>query len=231
MLADVTCEAARSLVSAIEPAAMTEALRAAAADAFEAAFAETDDERKSFTTSAVDALLRRDAAESTLIAAARRAELSADENGATLRAAVLDVERALSNVDRCLENATGRELTGINAARRERLGDLDTAARERASWFSAFVENDDMLPALSGAPVATPTAATTASLEASKLPGFVSNERPRRYRDAEASALGHVVAGWATEAERAFLRARAARDPSVAEALCEAETPLVAEES
>ena len=226
VLGDVRCGAAAELVRGIDASACSEALLSAASAAFECAFAESEAEKTEHERAAVDALLQRDAVESTLFAARRRANGAAKDEVETLMSAVREAERALEAVDACLSTSVGRKLTGINETRRGCLREMNGDARDRARWFSCWVDDDDMLLALSGEKTTDLSIGASAALRASPLPAFAARHDRAAYVGAEASALGRVVAGKASAAERTFLASRAKRDASLAEALRQAEAPL-----
>jgi hypothetical protein len=158
-------ETERALV-ALSPADVTTALRGvdatscraalarAGEDAFEAAFAESSEDRALFASAALDGLAVRDAIAS--MGAAARQKLALMRGAATDVAAAGDLEAALTTFTSQLatidaQNASiARRLTGINAERRTELGRLSADLREEAWWYAARSEDDALLAVLGG---------------------------------------------------------------------------------
>ncbi len=207
-----------------------ESLTRAAAEAFDAAFADSIEERDLFAEAALLGLLVRDRVESIVFAARRFASETGDPS-------VVDAVRAsdaqFAVVDRALTRKHARSLTGINAERRSSFEELDPEARERAVWFSARLDADGLLHSLAIDPAqAIPNgilpalvqgraATVQRDVESSSLPSFTAkqlSDGATRFDDAESSALYRVTLGTASAAERAFLeqRARASADLGVA---------------
>jgi hypothetical protein len=211
-----------------------ESLTRAAAEAFDAAFADSIEERDLFAEAALLGLLVRDRVESVVFAARRFASETGDQS-------VVDAVRAsdaqFAVVDRALTQKHARSLTGINAERRSSFDELDPEARERAVWFSACLDADGLLHSLAVDPTeALPSgifpalvpgtaAAVQRDVESSSLPSFTAkqpNGGAMRFDDAESSALYRVTLGTASAAERAFLEQRARADADLAVAIREA---------
>lgn len=113
-------------------------------ESFEAAFAESDEERSMFATSASAALAQRDRVTSVLVAAHARAGFG-DGGGddlARLKAEIQRVELTIGNVDQELRKRV-RALTGINRERRAELDKLDADQRAAAWWYADRSERDD----------------------------------------------------------------------------------------
>jgi hypothetical protein len=199
-----------------------ESLGRAAAEAFEAAFSDSPEERELFAEAAIAGLLVRDRIESTLFAASTFAELSGD---ADVTRAVRDAEDRLAPVDLGLVQRHARMLTGVNRERRACLHELDPQLHERAVWFTSRVDDDVLLGALAGdaSPAAAYGDGVKADLARSALPSFTRLESGRRdFSDFESSALFHVALGQASSAERELLGLRAEKDDDLALALREA---------
>jgi hypothetical protein len=221
-LAALSTADVRAVVSAIDVEGCRRSVERAGAEAFEAAFAESPEEREVFATSAHDALLARDRAESSLAAGRRRAATADAAAKAELEAILGERSSALRSLDATFGGSVGRSLTAITDRRRASHADLDESSRATAPWFASFADADDMLAGLAGVKTTELSASTRAALEASSLPGFVHRRDETSWADAESSALCRVSLGDATPAERAFLEARAKGDAALAKDLAEA---------
>lgn len=186
----------------------------ASEEAFEAAFADSNEERALFAKSALEALLSRDRVESTLFAARAFAKA---KGGASAELSSDDVE-ALGTLDGELGRSLGRSLTGINAERRASLGDLDASERGHAVWFASLLDADDLLPALAGQKTSELSPAARDALASSRLPEKSSDEM-------NASALSRLAVKTLSAEEKSLLSARAQRSPALAHDLAEAERP------
>jgi hypothetical protein len=113
-----------------------------AAEAFEAAFAESDEEKNLFSASAQQALKWREELECYLAALSRWEQLhnrpSTQSQKLTAHAAQLDR----------MVRAKIRSFVPLNAWRRTELSRLDDSLRASAWWFSARVQCDGLLAAL-----------------------------------------------------------------------------------
>lgn len=208
-------EAALQAISVVD--CRSDATRAAAL-AFDAAFADTPEERTELAKSALEALRSRDRIESTLFAASAFAR----DRGVTL-----DVDRNsadLGRLDGDLGRSLGRSLTGINTERRASLLELDSAERERAVWFGSFLDADDLLPALAGDTSSELSSAARDALTRAALPSKSSD-------DLVASAIGRLAMKTLGADEKAFLASRAQRSSALARDLAEAERPYELEEA
>jgi hypothetical protein len=172
-------------------------LQRAGAESFEAAFADSGEERALFAESSRGALVARDRAESVLVAARRRIELAKDDLSELSRQVAALAER-LVVVD-AKQKSLARNLTGINPERRNELATLDAGAKARAWWFSLMAEpeHDGMLRSF----------------------GDLEAGRPSDLALRDDSALRRVNLGGADPVELARLERRAARDPSLARSL------------
>ncbi len=207
-------------LSELDPITCEESVARAAAEAFEAAFADSPEERELFAEAAVAGLLVRDRIESVVVAATRYAEACGADD---VRAALGVLGPRFEEVDRALVRRHARSLTGINPERRACLEELDEEARPRAAWFAARVETDGLLEALaaSPAPAGGTSAAVREDLTLSALPRFAAKTQGARrdFSDAESSALFHVALARASASEREFLGLRAEKDETLAVAL------------
>lgn len=189
----------------------------ASEEAFEAAFADSKEEREEFAKSALEALLSRDRVESTLFAARAFAK---SKGGAT--AEVFQEAAALGKLDGELGRSLGRSLTGINAERRASLADLDASERGHAVWFTSFLDADDLLPALAGEKKSELSSAAREALASSSV-GALSAKKSSDAMDA--SALARAAMKTLSAEEKSALEARAQRSPALAHDLAEAERP------
>lgn len=194
LLALSIADVARS-VAGCAPNVQTE-LQRAGSEAFEAAFADSSEERELFAESARGALVARDRAESVLVAARRRIELAKDDLTELLRA-VDALEARLAAAD-TKQKSLARSLTGINPERRRELVTLDPAAKARAWWFALLAEpeHDGLLPSFGDL-----------------------GARPSDLALDDDSALRRMSLGSADPVELARLERRATRDPSLARSL------------
>ncbi len=146
------------------------ALRRAADDAFEAAFADSTEERELFVASTMEGLARRDRVASLLVAARARVELarSGGADAEDLERACADLETRLGALERS-RASLARKLTGANAARRTALAALTQQAATAAWWYAERASDDGLLPALGGEPGEI-TASIQADLSRSALP-------------------------------------------------------------
>jgi hypothetical protein len=195
LLALSIADVARS-VAGCAPNVQTE-LQRAGSEAFEAAFADSSEERGLFAESARGALVARDRAESVLVAARRRIELAKDDLTELLRAVdALEARLAAADTKR---KSLARSLTGINPERRRELATLDPAAKARAWWFALLAEpeHDALLPAF----------------------GDLGAGRHSDLALDDDSALRRMGLGSADPVELARLERRATRDPSLARSL------------
>ena len=191
-------------------------LKLAISDAFEAAFADQTEERALYGQSAAAGLFARDRVAS--ICAAARARLSLGEENGTQKSAATAALATLTDEMRRLDAELSREvrsLTGINRERRIARDKLNESERAEAWWYSARSdESDDRLLAalgdLSGANASLPSS-VVADLAASALPGL-------RTAGIE-SALRRVAIGSASDAERDWVTARVAGNPTLQTAL------------
>ncbi len=124
------------------------ALARSGEDAFEAAFADTKEDRALFASAALDGLQERDRLASMVVAAQKKLALT-KEGAPELQSALAALEASLADVDRGRE-ALARKLTGINPERRAELGRLAPELRETAWWYSARGEDDALLGVLGG---------------------------------------------------------------------------------
>lgn len=176
-------------------------LTRAGSEAFEAAFADSDEERSLFQKSAFEALFSRDRLAS-MLAAAEAKGAAAGADGAPLAAAVAALRGRVGEVDQAVRGAVVRSLTALNGERRAALARLTEAARREAWWYGerAGEADDDLLAALGALEPGAGAAAHDDELRRAALPSAAR---------LEASALRHVSLGRDGGAERAFLDARA----------------------
>lgn len=205
-----------SAVKSISTTACRVDVARAAEEAFEAAFADSPDERAEFAKSALEALLSRDRIESTLFAA--RAFMRA--SGTSLDVDASSAE--LARLDGELGRGLGRSLTGINAERRASLADLDASERERAVWFASFLDADDLLPALAGTKTSDLSGAAREALASSAVGPLGASKSSD---DLTASALSRLAMKTISSDEKSLLSARAQRSSALAHDLAEAERP------
>lgn len=204
-------------LKAISVAACRSDVSRAAEQAFDAAFADSAEERAELAKSALASLRSRDDIESTLFAA---------KSFASDRKVSLDVDASAADLGRLdgeLGRSLGRSLTGINAERRASLAELDPSERDRAVWFGSFLDADDLLPALGGTKTSDLSAASRQALATAALPGKSSDATV-------AAALAHVAMKSASAEEKALLTSRAQRSSALARDLAEAERPYELEE-
>lgn len=168
-------------------------LRRGAEEAFEVAFADTEEERDMWSAAASEALRSRDRLASLCAAASRWVELH-DGAGDEVSAAVVELAGRLGSADRELRGSA-RSLTAINALRRRDLDELLPELRDEAWWYADRVEDDELLHALGGVAGAgsreSRSAAVSADLDASRL--------PPRAGLAEASRISAEVDAWIEE--------------------------------
>ena len=218
---------ATAAVVAIDVASCRASVERAGGLAFDAAFSDTPEERGKCAQAAVDALLTRDAVESTLVASKRRMTNEAAPKAASLLSAVEEKTAAMRTVDALFSQSVGRELTGINEERRALLRDIDASLHDECPWFARFGGADDMLAVLGGTKTSDMSEGAASALRASPLPGFVGRAKGHSDKvEAEASALGRVALGTASADERAFLERRARHDGALDVALRELEAPI-----
>lgn len=139
-------------VCAVDASTVRTELTRSFEESFEAAFADSDEERTLFATSATAALSKRDRVTSVLVAARVRAGYDADDGAddlARLKAEIQRLELTIGALDQELRKRS-RLLTGINRERRAELEKLDVDQREGAWWYSDRVgrEDDTLLAAL-----------------------------------------------------------------------------------
>lgn len=208
-------------LKAISVSACRSDVTRAAESAFDAAFADTPEERAELAKSALASLRSRDDLESTLFAARTFAR---DHEGSLDVDAIFSKSAAdLGQLDGDIGRSLGRSLTGINAERRASLAELDPSERDRAVWFGSFLDADDLLPALGGTKTSDLSAASRAALATAAL--------PRKSSDATvAAALAHVAMKSASAEEKSLLTSRAQRSSALAQDLAEAERPYELEE-
>lgn len=162
-LAALSCRDVCEALAGVDVKACRAAIMRAAEDAFEAAFADSTEDRSLFASAALDGLAQRDRLASMETAARRRHALSLD-GGADLAGAA-EIERALAAFSAQLADvdaghaSLARRLTGVNAERRAELGRLSPEVAERAWWYSARSEDDALLAVLGGE--AVPQGAST----------------------------------------------------------------------
>ncbi len=145
-LAEV-CEA----IASADVAGCAAKLSRAGDDAFEAAFAEGEEDRALFASASLDGLAARDQLESLRTAALRFVEIARDGGSdvGALGGAVDALDRGLAELD-AGRAALCRKLTGVNAERRAELGRLAPELRERAWWYEARSADDALLSVLAG---------------------------------------------------------------------------------
>lgn len=205
-------------LSELDPSTCEESLGRAAAEAFEAAFADSPEERELFAEAAIAGLLVRDRVES-LVFAARRFMAATGDDPST-REALEAVTARFAQVDEVLANKLARSLTGINQERRACLDELDSEVRGAAPWFSLRLDGDGLLEALAGNTEGA-SASVAADLARSELPRFVTKKgaAARDFDAMESSALFHMAIGTANPAERELLALRAERDEALSLAI------------
>jgi hypothetical protein len=152
LLALSATDVVASLASS-DAASCRAALVRSAEDAFEAAFADTKEDRALYASAALDGLAERDRFCSLLVAAQKKLELvkngAPDPAASELESAVASAEARLVEIDRGAD-AIARKLTGVNAERRAELGRLAPELRETAWWYAARSEDDALLGVLGG---------------------------------------------------------------------------------
>lgn len=203
-------DVASALVS-VDVEATKHEVQRAGSEAFEAAFADSDEERTLFQKSAVQALFSRDRLASMIAAAdaKRRAHDGADAE--TLGEAVREARAKTGALDLSLKSVT-RALTAINGERRAALARLTEAARAEAWWYldRSAEADDDLLGTLGSLDRTAPAGCHSAELGRAALP---------KASRLEASALHRVSLRTDGAAERAFLEARATRSTQTKSAL------------
>jgi hypothetical protein len=210
-------------------------LKLALSDAFEAAFADVTEERALYGQSAAAGLAARDKVAS--ICAAAQARLSLGQENGTQKSAAKAALGKLSEEMRLLDAEVSkqvRSLTGINRERRIARDKLNESERALAWWYSARSdEADDRLLAalgdiLAGSAIDSSTSGRTdcsaapggaSSLPASVLADLAASEIPEQRTAGIESALRRVALGSATSAERDWLTARVAGNPTLQTAL------------
>jgi hypothetical protein len=195
-----------SAVGAVDLVATKKAVERAASDAFEAAFADSPEERELFVASSMEGLLVRDRVASLLVAARARLDLAAGrgEASSALIEACASLEARLGSVERA-RATLARQLTGANAARRAALSTLTDDAAKAAWWYSDRSSDDGLLPALVGEVSADASESIRADLERSAL--------PVRARDTlDSAALLAAAEGRLSGEARARLERRGAAD-------------------
>lgn len=222
-LSALSVESAIEALASVDGASVEQALARAADQAFEAAFAEDEQERAPFARGAMDGLDSRDRVASMLAAASAKldAARTSQADAAGLARAIEATRATIAEVDAKMQSKA-RALTGVNRERRAELAALDASERASAWWYASRSEtsDDDLLAALGGVEGIDPKGAVVADLAASRLP-----ERSAL----ESSALRRVSLAQAREPERSYLEARARSSEPVARALAAADAPLEAE--
>jgi hypothetical protein len=138
-----------SALAAVDAASCRSALARSGEDAFEAAFADTKEDRALFASAALDGLQERDRLASMVVAAHQKLALSKGADVAVLSNALATLEASLADIDRG-KDALARKLTGVNTERRAELGRLSPELRETAWWYAARSEDDALLGVLGG---------------------------------------------------------------------------------
>ncbi|HYV45408.1 MAG TPA: hypothetical protein VFA20_11125 [Myxococcaceae bacterium] len=129
--------------------ALEAALERALSEGGEAALAEDGEEREVWASSAHEALMARDRAESARVAIDRWESLKGEElKGAEeLRERLFDLDQRFRK--------RARFLVGLNRRRRVERDVLDEGTRETAWWFTSRADCDDLLRLLAGTAAAT----------------------------------------------------------------------------
>ncbi|MFO0556226.1 MAG: hypothetical protein U0271_48060 [Polyangiaceae bacterium] len=204
-----------SALGAIDLGVVEAHVKRAAEEAFEAAFADSPEERALFSSSAVQALEQRDRVASMVAAASavmQRAQQGAPRGA--LEQVVSSTTAALAASDAKLASLT-RSLTGANSDRRRERDKLDPSCRADAWWYSSRSDegDDGLLMALGGNAVEPSSLSQEAARDIERSSLFGSPMRTE-------SALRRVAVGGAVDAaERAYLERRASGDPDLARAL------------
>jgi hypothetical protein len=193
-------------------------LKLALSDAFEAAFADGTEERALYGQSAAAGLAARDRVASICAAAAARLSLG-QENGTQKSAAKAALGKLTEDM-RLLDAEVSkqvRSLTGINRERRIARDKLKDSERALAWWYSARSdEADDRLLAALGD---ISPGGGKSSLSGSVLADVTASEIPEQRTEGIESALRRVALGSATTAERDWVTARVAGNPTLQTAL------------
>lgn len=200
-----------SALASVDIEATKHEVQRAGSEAFEAAFADSDEERTLFQKSAVEALFSRDRLASMLAAADAKRRAHEGVEAETLGKAVQQVRAKTESLDVSVKSVT-RALTAINGERRAALGRLKEAARAEAWWYleRSAEADDDLLGTLGSLDRTAPAGVHAAELSRAALP---------KASRLEASALHRVSLRTDGAAERAFLEARAARSVQTKSAL------------
>lgn len=193
-------------------------LKLAMSDAFEAAFADVTEERALYGQSAAAGLAARDRVAS--ICAAARARLSLGQENGTQKSAAsaalakLGEDMRLLDAEMCKQV---RSLTGINRERRIARDKLNESEHASAWWYCERAdEADDRLLAALGD---TTPGGGKGSLPGSVLADVTASELVELGTDGIESALRRVALGSAGEAERDWVTARVAGNPTLQTAL------------
>ncbi|HTJ84071.1 MAG TPA: hypothetical protein VL400_20265 [Polyangiaceae bacterium] len=205
---------AAAAVREVDVSAVASSLARASADAFEAAFAESDEERELFLASAVEGLAARDRVASIAVAARARAAMAAQSGDAatSLESACADLDQRLQQAE-LPRVAWSRSLSGANAARRALLATLTEEAAAGAWWYAARSEDDDLLGALAGE-IALEGARLSEAGRADVARSALANGEALD----SAALLGHAL-GRIDPAAEARAVARASKDASMREAI------------
>lgn len=197
-------------LAGVDAEATKREIQRAGSEAFEAAFADTDEEKTLFQKSAAEALFSRDRLASMIAAVDAKRRAHAGAEAESLAQAVASARALTGGLDASVKSVT-RALTAINGERRLALGRLSQAARAEAWWYAerSAPADDDLLTSL-GDLSGAGSAAHATELNRAALPSA---------RRLEASALRSVSRRRDAASERAFLEARAARDVATKSAL------------
>jgi len=200
-------------VAGLDVASAKGELARAIEDAFEAAFADSEEDRTLFTSSAMSGIAARDRLASAIFGARQKLALASGDAGVEgLAASLATVEDSLAALDEQLRPQV-RSLTSVNPERRAELSMLDPELRETAWWYAARSDegDDQLLAQLGGAPLDSAlaindSAETKADLAASSLPSFDA--------ETEASGVRRAALRIASPGEQTWLDHRATgREP------------------
>ena len=173
-------------------------------DAFEAALSDTAEEREALLASAFTGLSLRDRLESSLAAIARWETFGTPLTGVPLSRREA-IRRGLGQLDAALQSGA-RSLVPLNDARRAERDLLDDEPKQRAWWYGARADCDDLL-ALLTAPGAHVTHCEACRRDAEKAK--VVEAPPVRH--ATADDLWKLDAGLMTAEETSWITRHAAR--------------------
>lgn len=204
-------------LATFRPELVETALRRATEEAAESALGEEEgEEAEVWRASAMEGLLARDRAESAVRAVEALEKHHGPLEGEAGRALKV-LRESLERLDHALR-PSARWLIALNSKRRAEQQSLQAAERERAWWYSARVECDDFLVALSESPrPETPHLQSCKECRADLERVALVEEPPRRHLGAD--ELWRYEMGELSTEERAWVEAHTRKCTECAQAV------------